>query len=370
MKAMYYCIRTGFLVSCIGLSVVSASGQDPNFSQFFNTPIYYNPAFTGINKELNVSFSFRDQWPNLPVDFKSYYFSADLGDRNLPGAGGMGLIINSNNEGIGFIYDFGIGLNVSVRIPIFYFLISQVGIRAGFVQKSVKWDDFVFSDQLDERYGINKNSMTDFVRPDFSKKLYPDFAAGGILQFTSDDEKVTFTTGFAMDHIFEPDESFLSTGECIVPRKTVIHADAFITTNRSISNNSYSRGWDEPVKLNPGIIYQHQGASQSLALGMNLLKYNLYLGAWLRSSVSHQASNALILMVGYRYYFTETANIKFFYSYDLQISGNLQETGGAHEISLILSFRDISLFGQSTHRYIMKNGRKIKNPREACEFIF
>jgi len=33
------------------------------------------------------------------------------------------------------------------------------------------------------------------------------------------------------------------------------------------------------------------------------------------------------------------------YSYDLQMSGNLQGMGGAHEISLILEFDKLSLFG-------------------------
>ena len=131
----------------------SVRGQDPNYSQFFSTPLYYNPAYTGINTGVRARFSFRDQWPNLPVDFRSYYFSADLGDRNLPGSGGLGLIVNSNNEGIGFIKDLSVGLSVGVRIPITAALVSQVGIKAAVVQKSLNWDDFVFSDQLSEKYG-------------------------------------------------------------------------------------------------------------------------------------------------------------------------------------------------------------------------
>ena len=81
----------------------SVRGQDPNYSQFFSTPLYYNPAYTGINTGVRARFTFRDQWPNLPVDFRSYYFSADLGDRNLPGSGGLGLIVNSDNEGLGLL---------------------------------------------------------------------------------------------------------------------------------------------------------------------------------------------------------------------------------------------------------------------------
>ena len=38
-------------------------------------------------------------------------------------------------------------------------------------------------------------------------------------------------------------------------------------------------------------------------------------------------------------------SIKFMYSYDIQISGALQGTGGAHEISLVLEFDKLSIFG-------------------------
>jgi hypothetical protein len=38
-------------------------------------------------------------------------------------------------------------------------------------------------------------------------------------------------------------------------------------------------------------------------------------------------------------------SLKFMYSYDIQVSGALQGTGGAHEISLILEFDKLSVFG-------------------------
>ena len=38
-------------------------------------------------------------------------------------------------------------------------------------------------------------------------------------------------------------------------------------------------------------------------------------------------------------------SLKFMYSYDLQVSGALQGTGGAHEISLVLEFDKLSIFG-------------------------
>ena len=153
--------------------------QDPNYTQFIQNPTYYNPAFTGLSTGLRARFSFRDQWPTLPYDFKAYHFDADLGDRNLPGSGGIGLFMNTDNEGIGFIKNFNLGISVAVRIPFSSLAVGQVGIKASWLQKSVNWDDFVFSDALSEKYG--NVYQTGFVRPDQNVKNMPDFGVGGIL---------------------------------------------------------------------------------------------------------------------------------------------------------------------------------------------
>jgi type IX secretion system PorP/SprF family membrane protein len=324
--------------------IQGARGQDPNYSQYFSAPIYFNPAMTGINSGLRARFSFRDQWPNLPLDFRSYYFSADLGDRNLPGAGGLGLIINSNNEGISFIKNTTIGLAISVRIPITSTLVTQVGLKAAIVQKRLNWDDFVFTDQLSEKYGNIYTSQ--FIPPDVNSKVYPDFAAGGVFQFTNVEGNVSGTLGFAVDHLFRPDESFLSTATAPLPRKFVGHLDLILTAASGRSSNMYSAN-SEPLRINPGVIYQNQGNKSLVQAGLNLLKYNVYLGGWFKGSFDANTGSALAILAGYKYTFAENMSIKFIYSYDLQMSGSLQGMGGAHEISLVLEFDKLSLFGGS-----------------------
>ncbi|MCX6266999.1 MAG: type IX secretion system membrane protein PorP/SprF [Bacteroidetes bacterium] len=150
--------------------------------------------------------------------------------------------------------------------------------------------------------------------------------------------------GFSVDHIFKPDVSFLSTGSSPYPRKWVGQFDLVISTGPG-GSSMMSRNGDEPLKVNIGGIYQNQANLNSLQVGLNLLKYNIYLGGWFKSTMTGVVNSALALVAGYKYAFYEDMNLKFMYSYDLQISGALQGTGGAHEISLILEFDKLSIFG-------------------------
>ncbi|MCX6246171.1 MAG: PorP/SprF family type IX secretion system membrane protein [Bacteroidetes bacterium] len=348
---------------CLVLVLCYATGfsQDMNYTQYFATPIYYNPAFTGLTPGLRARFDFRDQWPQLPVDFKSYYFSADIGDRNLPGAGGIGILVASDNPGLGMINNLTLGLTLSVRIPITSTLTSQLGIKAAMVQRRINWNDMVFSGQLDEKYGAIYS--TSFIPPDASKRTVPDFAVGGILQYANPDGNVTGNMGVAIDHLFKPDVSFLSTQEARIPSKLVIHGDVVIAT-APVSYSGSSHSNSDPLKINVGAIYQNQNAMNVFQVGLNLVKYNLYLGSWYRSTLTGPSpNNILAVLAGYRYAFAENMSVRFMYSYDIQVSGALQGTGGAHEISLVLDLESISLFRNSGGRggYMMPNSRSRRN---------
>ena len=73
--------------------------QDASFSQFYNNPIYYNPGYIGLNAGMRARFNYRDQWVGLPVDYKTYNFSMDMAERNIPGSGGLGVLVLSDRAG-------------------------------------------------------------------------------------------------------------------------------------------------------------------------------------------------------------------------------------------------------------------------------
>jgi hypothetical protein len=53
------------------------------------------------------------------------------------------------------------------------------------------------------------------------------------------------------------------------------------------------------------------------------------------------------MLGGYRYVFADNFGVRFTYSYDMQLSGDLSGTGGAHEITLVLDFNSGGFLGGS-----------------------
>ena len=329
----------------LAVSIRQTMAQDMNYTQYFSAPIYYNPAYTGINEGLRARFLYRNQWPALPVSFKSYHFSADLGDRNLPGAGGIGLVVNQDSPGYGLIRNFAASITVGVRVLMRSNVVMQVGIKAGILQRNINWNDLVFPSQLDPYQGIVGPFLNN--QSEVNKILVADFGAGGAVQFLTGNEIISGNIGLAVDHLFQPDVSFFSNGASPYPRKWIGQMDLLFNLGPGGRSSSGMKGMDDSWKINVGAIYQNQANLGALQVGLNGLIYNVYIGAWYKTTFGLNPNNALALVAGYRYYFYENMSIKLIYSYDIQISRAMQGTGGAHEISLIIDLADITLFGSS-----------------------
>ena len=331
-------------LTLILLSIFSFTGgvyaQDFDFSQWYNNPTYYNPAYVGLTTGLKARFTYRRQMVKIPASFRTYSFSADIAERSLPGAGGIGIIIDNHSANQGLVNHTVAGLMPSVRIPIAEYMVMQLGIQAAFVQKRLNWDGLVFPDQLDPRYG--NIYITEFVAPNANKVTYPDFSAGMLFQFKGNNLSGVF--GGAIHHLTRPNESFYE-GSAPLPRKYVANIDFIweFEQSRGYYNRSAS------FKINPGFIYQTQAKLSQFAFGSNFYFTNVYLGIWYKNEkFDYDTYSLFSVMGGLRIPFTDVARLKLMYSYDFIIYPEYTFTGPTHEITVIIEFDDVSLFQPRT----------------------
>lgn len=364
MKTITYNNRLKCLFSIITIVIVvifagTLFGQDPTFSQFYNNPIYYNPAYTGSNPGMRARLNYRNQWNNLPTNYNNYTLSIDAAEPNLPGAGGLGLVFQSDFDGFGNIKTTSASLVTSVKVDFSESFIAMYGLGASFVQKTSDWSGMVFSDQLDPRYGNVNNSA--FQEPDFYKIYYPDFGTGLLFRFCESSEyfkRIVATFSLGAQHVFRPDISFTGTNEIKMPVKLVIMGDLLLDND---SETSGPRGnypnKASAFKLNPGFLFERQGDMTNFSIGLNAYKSFIYSGIWVRSqSFTFTNVNDLIIMIGANIPFTDNSTIKFRYSYDYVLSDLRRSVGATHEISLLYELSNFSMFGEKKSSTRVKPG--------------
>lgn len=333
--------------------------QDPNFSNFINNKIYYNPAYTGIDYGLRIKMAYRQQWINMPSQFQTYYVCATQSYRGLPGAGGFGIMAVSNTEGAGALQRITVGIPLSVRIPSGSNSLFMFSWMPAFLYTSINWDQFIFSGQLNPYYG-NVNPST-FIPPDdgTSSRISPDLSNWGFLyryetklaQANSLKFYRKFDVGVSAYHFDPLDDSLVN--QSLTHGMTPLFSKCVILASyaRAVSLNYYGY-----LLIEPSLLYEFQGKPfhpstkmHSVMIGCDLIftDFNLEIGGWYRSrNINLNSTDAIIAMIGYNYILDEKKNIVLsaYFSYDFTVSRLTDATRGSPEISLAITFNRCSFF--------------------------
>lgn len=335
--------------------------QTASFSQFFNNPLYYNPAFTGSQLGMQARMHFRNQFGGLSDSYDNLTFSLDIAERNLPGSGGFGLFILSDFDGVGFIENTSFRINYAARIQLSDHIVTQVGVGPTFVNRRVNWNRLVFSDQLDPHEG-NIND-TQFIPPHAGSLYYPDMSVGGLIQFHGESQSfstIVTTIGGAVDHVFRPDVSF-SGVEHRMPLKYVISGN-ILFDNVSYTGNSLFID-RSMFRLNPGFIFESHRNVNTYSLGLNGYKSYVYSGIWGRvQEFENFTVSDIIFMLGLEIPITDDSSLKVMYSYDYLIGETIRGTGNTHELSVVYEINNFSLFGQPDLRPRSRGYRRLECP--------
>jgi type IX secretion system PorP/SprF family membrane protein len=305
--------------------------QDPNFSQFFVSPLTLNPALTGkFNGDLRLAGNYRDQWPAISKAYITSTISIDapilrskLSDLDTWGIGLMAMTDKSAN---GILASNLISITTAYHKGIDEDGLHQVGIgfQATYTNKRLDGTKLNFLDELDENGGwtVPSGEAIDNRQVNTS---YFDFSIGALYNGSTDGFN-NFYIGASGYHLNKPKESF--TGDVFYqlnPRITLNAGGAIPLTDKS-----------RTIYLSS--LYSHQGGATNIvaggAIGFMLNDdeenpTNFFAGAWSRFN---NVNDALIPYVGLEY-----NGFRFGLSYDVNISTlkTASQSKGGLEISVI-----------------------------------
>jgi len=308
------------LILILTFSSFSATAQDVEFSQFYATKNYLNPAFTSLTSDHSFSTTFRNQWPGIENAYNSYFVSYDRCLRSKDA--GVGVYYLGDLAGEGALLRQSIAFQYAKHLRLSKKLYASYGIKGSYNSLSIRWDRLVWGDMLDARRGIVAPTNQ---QQGASNVHYFDAGTGFIVHSDK------FQGGIALEHINRPKHGLLSLYEQErIPIRYKMHLGG---------NIPFQTAPNAPlVSLSPQMIYTRQGAADQLALGAYLTYTQFTIGAW------HRLGDSMIILVGMK-----TNGIQIGYSYDMSVNNLMARSGGAHEISLSFGFDRHSK--ESTRKY-------------------
>ena len=314
-KRIIYSLILSFLI------VIDSFGQDPTFSQFYANALYLSPSFAGATEDYRVSLNYRNQWPAVPGVFHTYSISFDKSMPNFNS--GIGVLatydvagsgnLSTTNIGLVYSYDFNINREWHIR----------PGVNFKFYYIGLDINKLIFNSQ------ITGSGITPSVTPPpFNKLADVDFATSALAY----NERIW--AGFTLDHLLTPKTSFYG-DEGFVPIKFNVYGGIQVLKKTRLKEK-------EEEVLSIAFNYQRQRKFNQTDIGLYYYKNPLIFGIWYRGIpfLTTQAGDAIIGLIGIK-----TKQLHIGYSYDFTISNLISSTSGAHEISLVWEFNNLS-FGQ------------------------
>lgn len=298
--------------------ITGVKAQNYQFSQFYASPTYLNPAFTGANVCSRVSLNYRNQWAGIPGEFNSYQAAIDHSLKSYKS--GIGLQFFSDNSGIGNLRTTQISFLYAYETKLNKKLMGRGGLSFGSVQRSVDYNAFTFGDQIARQ---SSNSLEGFGE---GRTNYFDIGAGILIYSAST------WFGFSASHLNKPDQTLLN-GISPLPAELKFHGGYKLKIEeRELGNRAIPHINAVTFAFN----FKNQSKFNQLDLGIYYTKNWFVIGAWYRGiplakpNGQDVNTDALIFLTGLNF-----GSYKIGYSYDYTISklSNLN-TSGSHEISL------------------------------------
>lgn len=317
-----------FICTCFILVLTfSVKAQDPNFSQFFVSPLTLNPALTGkFNGTYRIAGNHRDQWPTINNAFvtSTISFDAAILKGRIPENDqfGIGVLALTDKSGSGVLQSNYAALSVAYHKALDEngFNTLGLGFQGAYTNKRLFLDPqkTYFEDQLTANGWTGVTS--EIFDPSQLKVSYFDLNMG-LLYNGSTDGSNNFYLGASMYHINRHKESFHDADYLLQPRLT-LQAGGMVPVGEYNAFHFSALHSRQANAVNTVI-------GGAYMLNINPDEYsptNLYLGSWFRFG------DAIIPYVG-----LEFGEFRVGLTYDVNVSGLKPGSNmrGGPEFSLI-----------------------------------
>ncbi len=302
-------------------------GQDIHFTQYYATPLVFNPAATGLfDENLRLSNNYRTQWSAVGVPYQTVSVSVDAPFR-FRGKSGLGV-------GFMFLHDKSGGTKLTANkfmLSLSYLLrINQkntisLGVQGGYVNKYFTLDGITLPSQYNPETGLFDVTLPNNVTDMETSLGYVDMHAG--VAYSGKFKKAEPTVGISILHLNAPQETYCNTNSKLTPRM-LLNSEVRIFAGQSWAViphilTTFNKKTEEMLF---GALAERAIPTKSIT--------SIFFGASGRTSFSN--FDAAMLTAGLTFY-----GITVGASYDINLSKLMQATNarGAFEISLIYKLK-------------------------------
>lgn len=314
-------------VCCVSVSIafLFSHAQDPNFSQFFASPVTLNPALTGkFDGVLRVAGNYRNQWQTINNAYNTATVSVDAGilKSRIPDIDqfGVGIMAFTDKSGNGALQSNYLALSTAYHKGLDENAYHQIGagFQAIYINKRLDVTNLLFEDQL-RSDGFTGMSSEVFTSDQLSVSYF-DLNAGILYNGTTNGFNNIYF-GASMYHINRHKETFQMGHYLLEPRLTLQGGGRLPFGQYDAIH--FSANHSRQANATNTLI----GGAYSLNLNANEANpTNLYLGSWFRFG------DAIIPYVG-----LEFGEFHLGATYDVNLSGlkPASRMRGGAELSLI-----------------------------------
>ena len=299
----------------------NVSAENPQFSQYYATPLLIAPSFAGNSLGSRAFISYRDQWARLPGSYVTY--SAAIDNNFYSINSGFGLVVMRDVAGSARLGTTSATGMYSYRFNITDDWRIRPGISFAVKQRSLQYSKAIWPDQISDT-GIDGNT----IEPPYDPYNFID-ASSSVVVYNRQ-----LWLGLCVDHLLRPNTSFAR-----LDAPAHMQWSQFGGINFPVTNSVGKV--PEIITLN--YLFKMAADFRQLDVGLNWYRAPLLLGfAWRGLPASEYPSyDCLIFTIGMAF-----NNMAIGYSYDFTVSKLGALTGGSHEITLSFSFNE----GNKTHR--------------------